>query len=235
MSTTPPAPPPGPPSAPPPGPPSAPPPAGAPGAAPPKRGGGNIWLILFIVAGVLFVGALIFAVISFTGKSSAEDDKDKAQKELTSTKKQLTSTKDELGTTKGAGAILGDLVRTGAKSADDLHSANNNLTKQTALSEKGEVINGRGDTPNRHDAITGSQPDGRAFTGTEDRTCGNYTKSSGAGAVMLGHIDRIGLRDDDASKSWNSSHPSRGPDGGCSQADLKSTGGDGLIYCFAAN
>ena len=119
MSTTPPAPPPGPPSAPPPGPPSAPPPLGAPGAAPPKRGG-NIWLILFIVAGVLFVGALIFAIISFTGKSSAEDDKDKAQKELTSTKKQLTSTKDELGTTKGAGAILGDLVRTGAKSADDL-------------------------------------------------------------------------------------------------------------------
>ena len=114
MSTTPPAPPAGPPSAPPPGPPSAPPPAGAPGAAPPKRGGGsNIWLILFIVTGVLFVGALIFAIISFTGKSSAEDDKDKAQKELASTKK-------ELGTTKGAGQILGDLVRTGAKSADDL-------------------------------------------------------------------------------------------------------------------
>jgi len=114
MSTTPPAPPAGPPSAPPPGPPSAPPPAGAPGAAPPKkRGGGTIWMILFIVTGVLFVGALIFAIISFTGKSSAEDDKDKAQKELASTKK-------ELGTTKGAGQILGDLVRTGAKSADDL-------------------------------------------------------------------------------------------------------------------
>ena len=123
MSTTPPAPPPGPPSAPPPGPPSAPPPAGAPGAAPPKGGGGgNIWLILFIVAGVLFVGALIFAIISFTGKSSAEDDKDKAQKELASTKKELASTKDELGTTQGAGQILGDLVRTGAKSADDLKS-----------------------------------------------------------------------------------------------------------------
>ena len=120
MSTTPPAPPPGPPSAPPPGPPSAPPPAGAPGAAPPKSGGGNIWLILFIVAGVLFVGALIFAVISFTGKSSAEDDKDKAQKELASTKKELASTKSDLGTSQGAGQILGDLVRTGAKSADDL-------------------------------------------------------------------------------------------------------------------
>ena len=113
MSTTPPAPPPGPPPSPPPGPPSASPPAGAPGAATPKSGGGNLWLILFIVAGVLFVGALIFAVISFTGKSSAEDDKDKAQKELASTRK-------ELGTSKGAGQILGDLVRTGAKSADDL-------------------------------------------------------------------------------------------------------------------
>ena len=120
MSTTPPAPPPGPPSAPPPGPPSAPPPAAAPGAAPPKSGGGNIWLILFIVAGVLFVGALIFAIISFTGKSSAEDDKDKAQKELASTKKELASTKSDLGTSQGAGQILGDLVRTGAKSADDL-------------------------------------------------------------------------------------------------------------------
>ena len=120
MSTTPPAPPPGPPSAPPPGPPSAPPPAGAPSAAPPKRGGGNIWLILFIVAGVLFVGALIFAVISFTGKSSAEDDKDKAQKELASVKKELGTTKSDLGTSQGAGQILGNLVTTGAKSADDL-------------------------------------------------------------------------------------------------------------------
>ena len=124
MSTTPPAPPPGPPPAPPPGPPATPPPGTTPGAAPPKKSGGgtNIWLVLFIVAGVLFVGALIFAIISFTGKSSAEDDKDKAQKELASTKKELASTKDELGTTKGAGQILGDLVRTGAKSADDLKS-----------------------------------------------------------------------------------------------------------------
>jgi flagellar basal body-associated protein FliL len=120
MSSTPPAPPPGPPPAQPPGPPASP-PAGAPGSAPPKSGGGgNIWLILFIVAGVLFVGALIFAIISFTGKSSAEDDKDKAQKELASTKKQLTNTKGELESTQGAGQILGDLVRTGAKSADDL-------------------------------------------------------------------------------------------------------------------
>jgi hypothetical protein len=121
-----------------------------------------------------------------------------------------------------------------AKDVADLHSASNNLAKQTALSEKGEVINGRGDTPNRHDALTGSQADGTAFAAGEDRTCKNWTSST-QGAAMMGHIDRIGLRDDDASKSWNSSHPSRGPDGGCSQADLKSTGGDGLLYCFAAN
>lgn len=121
-----------------------------------------------------------------------------------------------------------------AKDVADLHSAGNNLTKQTALSEKGDVINGRGDTPNRHDALTGTQADGTAFAAGEDRTCGNWTKSS-QGAAMLAHIDRQGLRDDDASKSWNASHPSRGPDGGCSQADLKSTGGDGLFYCFATN
>ena len=121
-----------------------------------------------------------------------------------------------------------------AKDVADLHSAGNNLTKQTALSEKGDVINGRGDTPNRHDVLTGSQADGTAFGPEADRTCKNWTSST-QGAAMMGHSDRIGLRDDDASKSWNSSHPSRGPDGGCSQADLKSTGGDGLLYCFAVN
>ena len=121
-----------------------------------------------------------------------------------------------------------------AKDVTELHSASNNLTKQTALSEKGEVINGRGDTPNRHDVLTGSQADGTAFAPGEDRTCKNWTSST-QGSAMLGHSDRIGLRDDDASKSWNASHPSRGPDGGCSQADLKSTGGDGLLYCFAVN
>ncbi len=120
-----------------------------------------------------------------------------------------------------------------AKDVAELHGANN-LTKQTALSEKGDVINGRGDTPNRHDMLTGSQPDGTAFAAGEDRTCKNWTSST-QGSAMLGHSDRIGLRDDDASKSWNSSHPSRGPEGGCSQADLKSTGGDGLMYCFAVN
>jgi hypothetical protein len=121
-----------------------------------------------------------------------------------------------------------------AKDVADLHSNANNLTKQTALSEKGNVIKGRGDTPNCHDVLTGSQPDGTAFAADTDRTCKNWTSST-QGSAIVGHSDRIGLRDDDASKSWNSSHPSRGPDGGCSQADLRSTGGDGLLYCFAAN
>ena len=120
-----------------------------------------------------------------------------------------------------------------AKDVADLHGASNNLNKDTALSEKGEVINGRGDTPNRHDILTGSQSDGTAFTGADDRTCGNWTKSA-AGAAMVGHHDRQGLNTSPPMLSWNSSHPSRGPDGGCSQADLKSTGGDGLFYCFAA-
>ena len=119
-----------------------------------------------------------------------------------------------------------------AKDLAELHGQNN-INKQTALTEKGNQVNGRGDTPNMHDILTGSQPDGTAFSPNEDRTCGNWTKS-GAGAAMVGHHDRQGLRDDDASKSWNSSHPSRGPDGGCSQNDLKSTGGNGLFYCFAA-
>jgi len=121
-----------------------------------------------------------------------------------------------------------------AKDVADLHGASNNLSKDTALSEKGEVINGRGDTPNRHDILTGSQSDGTAFAAGEDRTCGNWTKSA-AGAAMVGHHDRQGLNTSPPMLSWNSSHPSRGPDGGCSQADLKSTGGDGLLYCFAGN
>jgi hypothetical protein len=120
-----------------------------------------------------------------------------------------------------------------AKDVDELHGQNN-LSKQTALNEKGEVVNGRGDTPNRHDILTGSTPDGRAFSTAEDRTCGNWTKSS-QGAAMVGHHDRMGLNEEPPAKSWNSSHPSRGPDGGCSQADLRSTGGDGLFYCFAVN
>jgi hypothetical protein len=114
----------------------------------------------------------------------------------------------------------------------ELHGSKNNINKQTALTEKGEPVNGGGDSPNMHDILTGSQPDGTAFPAGDDRTCGNWTKN-GQGSAMVGHHDRQGLRDDDASKSWNSSHPSRGPDGGCSQNDLKSTGGNGLFYCFA--
>lgn len=120
-----------------------------------------------------------------------------------------------------------------AKDVAELHGANN-LTKQTALTEKGTPVNGRGDTPNMHDLLTGSQRDGTAFTGADDRTCGNWTKS-GAGAAMVGHSDRMGLDDSDAAKSWNSSHTSRGPGGGCAQDDLRGTGGAGLFYCFATN
>jgi hypothetical protein len=120
-----------------------------------------------------------------------------------------------------------------AKNVADLHG-DNALTKQTALNEKGEVNNGRGDTPNRHDVLTGSQPDGTAFTVTDDKTCKNWTSST-QGVAIVGHSDRTGLDDSAPAKSWNSSHPSRGPDGGCSQADLKSTGGDALLYCFAVN
>src|SRR5262245_7939639 len=116
-----------------------------------------------------------------------------------------------------------------ASSVDELHGTNN-LTKRTALDEKGEVVNGRGDTPNRHDILTGSTPEGRAPAGDQDMTCGNWTKS-GEGSAVVGHHDRMGLRDDAPSKSWNSSHPSRG----CSQDALRGTGGDGLLYCFAAD
>src|SRR6267378_3544756 len=90
-----------------------------------------------------------------------------------------------------------------AKDVADLHGASNNLNKDTALSEKGAVINGRGDTPNRHDILTGSQSDGTAFTGADDRTCGNWTKSA-AGAAMVGHHDRQGLNDSAPMLSWNS-------------------------------
>jgi len=116
-----------------------------------------------------------------------------------------------------------------AKNIDELHGQNN-LNKQTALTEKGQIVNGRGDTPNTHDILTGSRPDGTAFPPGEDTTCGNYTKSA-EGAVQLGHADRQGLKDAEPDRSWNSSHPSRG----CSQDNLKSSGGAGLLYCFASN
>ena len=116
-----------------------------------------------------------------------------------------------------------------AESVADLHGDKNNLNKQTALTEKGEVVSGRGDTPNRHDILTGSQPDSTALAGDPaSSTCGNWT-SEGEGSARVGHHDRMG--DDPSKTSWNSVHPSKG----CSQENLRSTGGDGLFYCFAAN
>ena len=115
-----------------------------------------------------------------------------------------------------------------ASNVAELHGSNN-LTKLTALTEKGTVVNGRGDTPNTHDLLTGSQKDGTAYSGSEDRTCGNWTKS-GEGIAMVGHHDRVGLGEPADAMSWNSSHVTRG----CSIDALRSTGGGGLIYCFAA-
>ncbi len=115
-----------------------------------------------------------------------------------------------------------------ASNVDELHR-DNHLTKQTALTEKGAVINGRGDTPNTHDMLTGSDTQGMAFPGKLDTTCGNWTKS-GEGSAQVGHHDRTGLDEKQPAKSWNHSHPSRG----CSPDALRSSGGAGLFYCFAA-
>ena len=116
-----------------------------------------------------------------------------------------------------------------AKGVAELHGSNN-LNKQTALTEKGDVVNGRGDTPNRHDILTGTEPGGTAFPAGDDKTCGNWTKS-GEGSAIVGHSDRTGLDTSPPSLSWNSSHPTRG----CSDAGLASTGGAGYLYCFAAD
>jgi hypothetical protein len=117
-----------------------------------------------------------------------------------------------------------------AKGVEDLHSATNNLDKQTALTEKGEPISGRGDAVNQHDMLTGSDPDGNYSTAGGDTTCGNWT-SSGEGSAIVGHHDRIGLKDTRHMTSWNSSHGTRGS----SPDALKATGGAGLFYCFAAD
>jgi len=111
-----------------------------------------------------------------------------------------------------------------ASSVENLHSADNNLTKETALTEKGETVKGRGDEPNQHDILTGSNEDGTLAAGM---TCGDWT-SNGDGSAMVGHFDRVGGGDNPT--SWNASHPSRG----CSQEALVGTGGAGLFYCFAA-
>jgi hypothetical protein len=120
----------------------------------------------------------------------------------------------------------------GDKVADDvasLHSDAANLTKDTALNEKGEVVSGRGDTPNRHDILTGSMADG---TRAADQTCGDWTMSGAEGSAMVGHHDRMGPDTLATATSWNAAHPSRG---GCSMDALKSTGGEGLFYCFATD
>jgi hypothetical protein len=115
-----------------------------------------------------------------------------------------------------------------ANSVEHLHSADNNLSKETSLSELGGLINGRGDTPNRHDILTGTQTDGTAFADGEDHTCSNWT-SNGEGTAHVGHHDRTGGGADPT--SWHAAHGSRG----CSQSDLQGSGGDGYFYCFAAN
>ena len=117
-----------------------------------------------------------------------------------------------------------------AKSVADLQSAGNKINKDNALNEKGEKVNGRGDTPNQHDMLTGSDPQGMYSTAGGDTTCGNWTKS-GDGSAIVGHHDLQGLKDTRHMKSWNSSHGSAG----CSQELLVKTGGGGLFYCFAGN
>jgi hypothetical protein len=117
-----------------------------------------------------------------------------------------------------------------ATSLDNLHSASVNINKQTAITEKGETVSGRGDPVNVHDVLTGSDPQGNFSTAGGDTTCGNWTKS-GEGSAIVGHHDRSGLKDTRHMNSWNSSHGSRG----CSQDNLKASGGAGLLYCFRTN
>jgi hypothetical protein len=123
----------------------------------------------------------------------------------------------------------GELI---ARNVEELHSSTNNLTKLTALDEKGQMVNGRTERPNKHDILTGSRPDGTAFPGAPfpDMTCGNWTKSGNDGSAMTGHHDRAGPLDAAWATSWNSAHPTLG----CSQERVRPTGGDGLFYCFAA-
>ena len=144
-----------------------------------------------------------------------------------------------LSTTGAGGVNARDRIGTGpwhnasgvqvASNVTNLHSDNNNLTKETQLNENGEIVNGRGDTPNMHDILTGSQLDGNAAGGSDDSTCGNWTQNSSDGSALVGHHDRQGGGANPT--SWNSAHGSRG----CGQADLQGTGGNGFYYCFATN
>jgi len=114
-----------------------------------------------------------------------------------------------------------------ARDVEHLHSGNN-INKQTGLSEKGTEINGRGDKPNKHDILTGSRADGTAFSPHMNYTCGNWTRNE-EGAAAVGHHDLTGPMPDNWASSWNFAHFSRG----CSQKALESSGGSGLLYCFA--
>jgi hypothetical protein len=116
-----------------------------------------------------------------------------------------------------------------AQDVGSLHGADNKIGKETALNEKGEMVNGRGDTPNQHDILTGSTPEG---TYAEGMSCTDWTSDAADAVGMVGHHDRMGLDDSAEAKSWNSSHASRG---GCSLDALRGTGGEGLLYCFAVN
>ena len=115
-----------------------------------------------------------------------------------------------------------------ARDVTDLHTEGANLTKETILTEKGSVVNGRGDTPNMHDILTGSDLDGTLWDGNGTTVCDNWT-SNGAGSTRVGHHDRQGGGDNPT--SWNSAHDSRG----CSQENLQATGGNGYFYCFATD
>jgi hypothetical protein len=114
-----------------------------------------------------------------------------------------------------------------ATNVDELHG-DNNINRQTALTEKGTMVSAPPDTPNQHDILTGTQKNGTAFTGTDDKTCGNWTKS-GEGSAIVGHVNRAGTNAPPDNTSWNSSHATNG----CSDAALISTAGAGLLYCFA--
>ena len=114
-----------------------------------------------------------------------------------------------------------------ANNVDELHSDAANLTKETILTEMGDMVNGRGDDPNMHDILTGSNMDGTAYTGEGYDNCGNWTSNSAEGSAAVGHHDRTGGGQNPT--SWNSAHPSRG----CGQENLQRTGGNGFYYCFA--
>jgi len=143
--------------------------------------------------------------------------------------KPAVNARDRIGSGPWANAkgvvIARDVAHLHGDSVDQARLGNN-LSRTTVLTEKGEPVKGAGDKPNEHDILTGSRPDGTAFTDAADHTCRNYT-SSGEGSAQVGHFDRTG----GGNTSWNSAHGSRG----CSQENLVGTGGAGLLYCFAAN